>query len=58
MEDTAVIMNYRSELGPDLMFVVLSMDKEEAKKRLAERHQGQEEVVEMLEVIMMPAILR
>jgi len=39
----------RSRLGPDLVFVVLSMDAEENRKRVKARHHGEEQVVEMIE---------
>ena len=37
-------------MGPDLIFVVLTMDMEEVRKRLMARHHGDESVVEMMEV--------
>ena len=40
----------RSVLGPDLIFVVLTMDMEEVKKRVMIRHHGDESAVEMFEV--------
>ena len=40
----------RSRLGPDLVFVVLSMDKGEIRKRVKARHHGEEQAVEMMEV--------
>merc|ERR1712142_1102284 len=41
----------RSRLGPDLMFVVLSMDKEELRKRLTARHQGDQQAAELMESV-------
>eukprot|EP00091_Calanus_sinicus_P022987 TRINITY_DN7576_c0_g1_i3.p1 TRINITY_DN7576_c0_g1~~TRINITY_DN7576_c0_g1_i3.p1 ORF type:complete len:118 (+),score=36.63 TRINITY_DN7576_c0_g1_i3:244-597(+) len=41
----------RSRLGPDLVFVILSMDKEEIRKRVKDRHHGDEHAVEMMEPI-------
>jgi len=38
----------RERLGPDLVFVVLSMDAEDMKKRVRERHHGDESAVEMM----------
>ena len=40
----------RSELGRDLVFVVLSMEEEQVRARLEERHGGNKETVEMLMV--------
>ena len=40
----------RSRLGPDLVFVVLNMDKEEIRKRVKARHHGEEQATEMMEV--------
>ena len=37
-------------MGPDLVFVVLNMDKEEIRKRVKARHHGEEQAVEMMEV--------
>jgi len=39
----------RSILGPDLLFVILSMDKEEVKKRVTERHQGDEQAADLVQ---------
>jgi len=41
----------RSRLGPDLIFVILSMDKEEVRKRVTARHHGEEQASEMMEPI-------
>jgi len=41
----------RSILGPDLIFVILSMDKEEVRKRVLARHHGDEQTQEMMEPI-------
>ena len=43
----------RSILGPDLIFVVLTMDMEEVKKRVIARHNGNESVQELFEVNLM-----
>ena len=40
----------RSELGQDLVFVVLSMEEDQVRTRLEERHGGNKETVEMLMV--------
>ena len=40
----------RSVLGPDLIFVVLTMDMEEVKKRVTDRHHGDESAFEMFKV--------
>ena len=37
-------------MGSDLVFVVLSMDKGEIRKRVKARHHGEEQAVEMMEV--------
>lgn len=36
----------RSVLGPDLVFVALNMDPEENRKRVKDRHHGEEDAVE------------
>jgi len=41
----------RSLLGPELVFVVLSMDAEENRKRVKARHHGEEQAVEMMEPV-------
>merc|ERR1712123_54606 len=41
----------RSVLGPDLIFVILSMDEEEVRKRVTARHHGEEQAAEMVEPI-------
>ena len=41
----------RSRLGPDLVFVILSMDKEEVRRRVKARHQGEEQAVDLMEVL-------
>jgi len=41
----------RSILGPELIFVILSMDKEEVRKRVLARHHGDEQTQEMMEPI-------
>merc|ERR1711892_69794 len=41
----------RSRLGPDLIFVILSMDKEEVRKRVTARHHGEEQAAEMMEPV-------
>jgi len=41
----------RSKLGPDLVFVILTMDLEDVKKRVMKRHDGHEGAVEMLTAI-------
>merc|ERR1712212_1389074 len=38
----------RSILGQDLMFVILSMDREEVRKRVTNRHKGDEQAADML----------
>jgi len=38
----------RSKLGPELVFVILSMDLEDVKKRCMKRHSGDESTVEFL----------
>jgi len=38
----------RSILGQDLMFVILSMDREEVRKRVTDRHKGDEQAADML----------
>merc|ERR1711936_587607 len=38
----------RSELGPDLRFIVLTMDLEDLRERLNTRHKGDEATVELL----------
>ena len=40
----------RARLGPDLIFVILSMDKEDVRKRVTARHHGEEQASEMFEV--------
>ena len=40
----------RARLGPDLIFVILSMDKEEVRKRVTARHGGQEQAADSMEV--------
>ena len=40
----------RDILGPNLTFVHLTMDTEERKERLAQRHEGNENFIETLEV--------
>ena len=42
--------NFRSILGPDLVFVVMDMDIEDVRKRVATRHGGHEGAVEMMTV--------
>ena len=37
-------------LGPDLIFIVLTMSKEDKNKRLMNRHDGDLQFVEFLEV--------
>ena len=37
-------------MGPDLVFVILSMDKEEIRKRVKDRHHGDDKAVELMEV--------
>merc|ERR1711892_1211658 len=41
----------RSILGPELIFVILSMDKEEVRKRVLARHHGEEQAAEFMEPI-------
>merc|ERR1711892_251463 len=41
----------RSILGPDLIFVILSMDEAEVRKRVTARHHGEEQASEMMEPI-------
>jgi len=41
----------RSVLGPDLIFVILSMDEEEVRKRVTARHHGEEQASELMEPI-------
>merc|ERR1712123_30325 len=41
----------RSILGPELTFVILSMDKEEVRKRVLARHHGEEQAAEFMEPI-------
>ena len=41
---------FRSILGPELIFVILSMDKEEVRKRVLARHHGEEQAAEFMEV--------
>jgi len=38
----------RSISGQDLMFVILSMDREEVRKRVTDRHKGDEQAADML----------
>lgn len=38
----------RSRLGPELVFVVLQMNEDDIRKRVTNRHKGQESAVEML----------
>ena len=40
----------RSILGPDLVFVILNMDKEDIRKRVKDRHHGDDKAVELMEV--------
>ena len=40
----------REILGPDLVFIHLKMSKEDQHKRLMERHDGNEEFVQQMEV--------
>ena len=40
----------RSRLGPDLIFVLLDMDKEEVRKRVKDRHHGEEQAADIMEV--------
>ena len=40
----------REILGPDLVFIHLKMGKEDQHKRLMERHDGNEEFVQQMEV--------
>ena len=40
----------REILGPDLVFIHLKMNKEDQHKRLMERHDGNEEFVQQMEV--------
>ena len=40
----------RGELGPELEIVVLSMTLEEQKARIRGRHEGNEDVVGLMEV--------
>ena len=42
---------FRGELGPELEIVVLSMSLEEQKARIRERHEGNEDAVRLMEVI-------
>jgi len=41
----------RSKLGKDLLFVILSMDKEEVRKRVTDRHQGNEQAADMADTM-------
>ena len=41
---------FRSRIGPDLVFVVLSMDKEDVRERLCTRHMGDKKMVDTLMV--------
>jgi len=41
----------RSKLGKDLFFVILSMDKEEQRKRVTERHQGDEQAADLMQLV-------
>jgi len=41
----------RSILGPELIFVILSMDTEEVRKRILARHHGEEQAAEFMEPI-------
>ena len=41
----------RSKLGPDLVFVMLEMDLENAVERLSKRHHGDETTTEMMKVV-------
>jgi len=38
----------RSKLGKDLLFVILSMDKEDQRKRVTDRHQGNEQAADLV----------
>ena len=40
----------RAHLGPDLVFVALSMEEEEQRQRITARHDGQQTVVKTLMV--------
>ena len=40
----------REILGPDLLFIHLKMSKEDQHKRLMERHDGNKEFVQQMEV--------
>ena len=46
----------RSQLGPDLVFVVLHMGLEETSERIRKRHDGDEFVLEMMTVIYLVAL--
>jgi len=41
----------RSILGQDLLFVILSMDKEEVRKRVTDRHQGDEQAADLVKSV-------
>jgi len=38
----------RANLGPDLLFVILSMDMDDVRKRVKERHHGDDSAVELM----------
>merc|ERR1712013_459441 len=38
----------RSKLGKDLLFVILSMDKEDQRKRVTDRHQGSDQAADLV----------
>ena len=40
----------RSILGPDLVFVILTMDDEDVRRRLKDRHGDKDEALDLLEV--------
>ena len=46
----------RSRLGPDLVFIVLTMNQEEVRKRLMDRHNNQQETVNFLMVSNMESL--
>ena len=50
MHEITLMNICRSRLGPDLVFVVLSMDKEEVRKRVKARHHGEEQAADIMEV--------